>query len=129
MAIVKAKIYSVMDAQTTKKAFANVSIGGYIHINSYTVSNKIDDPDSMYAFPPSYAGKNGKYKPYMEFPNYKDNPLAKAIYKACISAYKHYEGTGRLHEYGDEIEVDLSDFKLPEKAELLEEINLENIPF
>ncbi|MBQ8985494.1 hypothetical protein IJ076_03080 [Candidatus Saccharibacteria bacterium] len=129
MATVKAKIYNVMDGQTAKKAFANVSIGGLMHINSYTVTNTIGDVDHMYAFPPSFKGKNDKYKPYVEFPDFKENPLAKAIYKACVSAYKHYENTGRLHEYGGEFEVDLNKCQLPEKTAERMEINISDIPF
>lgn len=104
---VKAKIYHLADSQTSVKAFANVNIGDIICINSYTVSNKITDTEKIYAFPPSYRKNGGIYKPYVEFPNSKNNPLMTAIYKACLSAYRRYEDTGQLHEYGETFEVDL----------------------
>ena len=104
---IKAKVYSITDSQTSVKAFANVNIGGVMCINSYTISNKIDDTEKIYAFPPSYKNKEGKYKPFIEFPNREENELLKAIYKACLSAYKKYEETGKLHEYGETFSVNL----------------------
>lgn len=140
---VKAKIYSIADSQTSIKAFANVNIGGVMCINSYTVSNKIDDTEKIYAFPPSYRGKQGKYKPIVEFPNREENGLLKAIYKACLSAYKKYENTGKLHEYGETFSVNLGktvqEIKKNARAnndgysdiprEWQEEISISDIPF
>lgn len=132
---VRAKIYSIMDGQTAIKAYANVDVGGLLCINSYTVSNSIKEPDSLFAFPPSYRRKNGGYKPYIEFPYNKDNPLADAIVRACKFAYRRFEETGKLHEYGEEVEVDYDDFlqwaKTPDDLGGKDDdvIDLSDVPF
>lgn len=105
---IKAKIYAATDSQTSIKCFANVSIGGAFYINSYVISNTIGEPDKLYAFPPAYRNKRGNYMPYIEFPGGKDNEVSGAIYKACISAYKKYLDTKRLHEYGETFCADLN---------------------
>ena len=115
---VKAKLYAVADGATAPKAYANVSIGNLININSYVVSNTFGNPDKMTAFPPSRRDtKSGDYKPFIEFSHPKDNALVCAIKKACHSAYELYSSTGRLHEYGKAYTVDIDNlFGLAEKT-------------
>lgn len=136
---VKAKVYYATQGQTAIKCLANVAIGDLICINSYTVSNTIERPDRLNAFPPSYQLKNGKYKPNIEFPNSRNNPLLTAIYKACCSAYKHYEDTHKLHEYGETYEVEVGESQQtpdPRDMETIindpnldEPIDISNLPF
>ena len=105
---VKAKIYAVTDGTTAPKAYANVSIGDLLNINTYTVTNTFATPDEMTAFPPSRKdARNGSRKPFIEFAYPKKNKLVEAIRKACQSAYELYSSTGRLHEYGRAFAVDI----------------------
>lgn len=111
---IKAKVYRATDSQTAIKVFANVSIGGFMHINSYTVSNTLANPDKLSVFPPSY--KFGSiYRPHIEFASPKKNALVKAIEKACTSAYEIYASTGEFQRYGETFMVNLD--KLPGVAE------------
>lgn len=117
---IKAKIYYAKDGATALKAYANVNIGDMVFVNSYAISNTMNNPNTLRAFPPSYKSKNSGYKPYIEFADSETNPLSAAIYKACKSAYCHYEDTGRLHEYGETIYLDLGEIESRELGRAVE---------
>lgn len=104
---VRAKIYAIKDGATAIKGFANVEIGGFMFINSVTVTNTLDHPDKLEVYPPSYRLRNGSYKPQIEFAHAGQNKLWAAFRQACLSAYKHYSDTKRLHEYGATCEVEI----------------------
>ena len=104
---IRAKVYITKIGNTAQKAFASVDIGGLLYINSYTVSTTSKRPDRLSVYPPSRRATAGDFKPFIEFLYNGENPLVAAIYKACISAYKLYEDTGQLHQYGETFEVEI----------------------
>lgn len=103
---IQAKIYATKPGKTAMKAFASVDIGGLFYINSYNITTTTEKPDKLAAFPPSRWSPTG-YKTYIEFPHLQNNQLVVAIHKACVSAYKKYEDTGRLGEYGEAFDVEV----------------------
>lgn len=102
---ITAKIYAVKDGKTALKAYASVCFNNSMFINSFVVSNTANNPEKLSVFPPSYCSK-GKYHPIVEFPNMKNNRLYGAIRSACLSAYKKYSDTRRLHVDSEPFEVE-----------------------
>lgn len=109
---INAKIYYVKEGDTKTMGYANVNIGKLIYLNSYNVIVSLDSPNSIEVRPPCY-NTHGKNCPRIEFPNGSDNPLSKAIYKACSSAYKKYVDTGVLGQDGETFEIDACHFTDP----------------
>lgn len=102
---ITAKIYTIKDSKTSVKAFASINFSNLMFINSFVISNTVEQPEKLSVFPPSYCSK-GKYHPVMEFPNMKNNGLYGAIRNACLSAYKKYSDTGQLHVDSEPFEAE-----------------------
>lgn len=97
---IRAKVYSVDEKGIGLRCLVNVALGNFMYINSVGVMPDKKHTNELYISMPSWS-RNGKRKPYIEFPDTAGNNLLKAISEAAISAYKKYENNKSLHEYGD----------------------------
>lgn len=106
---IKAKIYSVKDGRYGLNAFANVMIGDYLSINSYSI---IPDPKgggTLVVFRPRVFLGNNNFKYIVEYINRKNSKLERQIEKACRYAYGKYEDDGRLQQYSEAYYIGIED--------------------
>ena len=96
---VRAKVYSIDNNGIGLRCLVNVALGNFMYINSVGVMPDKKHINELYISMPSWS-RNGKRKPYIEFPDITGNNLLKAISNAAISAYKQYENDKSLHKYG-----------------------------
>lgn len=126
---IKAKVYFVKEEGTSIKCTVNVSIGDLLHINSYKVTTTTNNPGKLNVYPPSYHHiKSNEWRPYIETPNRTNNPVQKAIFKAGISAYKRYEDTHQLHQYGETYVVTWDELNQFDPRDTKQDSVVEDIP-
>ena len=132
---IRATIYHVADGRTAIKAYANVAIGDYLYINSFSIALSAY-VNELLVYPPSVKCRDGKYKRIVEFPNWKDSPLKEKIDKLCIFAYGKYEDdNSTLGKWTDPIYVGIEelvglDKKSAQRSqESTNGIDLSDIPF
>lgn len=120
---IKAQIYSIGDGKYTTKAFANVAVGDYLFINSFSVALS-SYQNEMTVFPPSIRCSNGSYKKILEFPKHTSSKLLETIQKVCLDAYYAYEDSGELHRWTkpryvkieDLLDLEKHDDNIPQKS-------------
>ena len=113
---IRARIYHVVEGQRALKAYADVAIGDYLCINSYSIAysykhkNRDEDGnDDVIVFTPTAKRENGEYKRIVEYPNWDENRLKDIIAKLCKQAYKKYEDDGTLRVYTKPIYVGIDE--------------------
>lgn len=105
---IKARIYSVADGRYAKKAYANVTIGDYLSINSYSVGAN-STGDGLVVYRPSVRFGENKFKKIVEYVNRDKSRLEKAIEEACIRAYKQNEFDGTIQQDSEPIYIGIED--------------------
>ena len=105
---IRAMIYHIADGKTAIKAFANVSIGDFMYINSFSIAVS-SYGDELVVYPPTTKCINKKYKKIVEFPNHNNSKLLDTITKVCKLAYAKYEDDGELNRFGDPFYIKVED--------------------
>lgn len=109
---IRALIYHVADGRTAVKAYANVAIGDYLTINSFSIACDSVDNNTLVVYSPTVRAncKNGKkYKRIVEFPGWEESDLKSKIDKVCILAYRKYEDDRQMMQYGDPVYVGIEE--------------------
>ena len=133
---VKAVIYHVADGNTAIKAYANIAIGDYLYINSFSVVVSSYSNTDLLVYPPSVKCGNGKYKRIVEFPGWEESSLKEKIDKLCTFAYGRYEDDNNtLGKWTDPIYIGIEELvnlgkkNVQSSRKSTGEIDLSDIPF
>ena len=113
---IRAMIYHVADGRTAVKAYANIAIGDYLTINSFSIACSSIDNNDLLVYPPTVRCKNGNYKRIVEFPGWDKSSLKKKIDKICKLAYRKYEDDRQTNLYGDPVYVGIEELVNFEKT-------------
>ena len=139
---IKATIYHVADGRMAVKAYANVIIGDYLAINSFSIAFSSSE-NELVVYPPSVKcggkamnGKKERYKKIVEFPHWEYGRLKDVIDRLCIFAYRRYEDDhNTLGQYCEPAYIGIEDLtgfdenKIKDSQESIDAIELGDIPF
>ncbi len=106
---IKAMIYYAKPGRYGLSALANVMIGDYLSINSYSIVPNPKGGGTLVVFRPRVFLGDNNFKYIVEYVNRKKSKLESQIEKACRYAYEKYEDGGGLQQYSETYYIGIED--------------------